>query len=334
MKKLRIGVINWDSALPDDTYFGYHAANSLGNERFSDRVPYYAERIDKNKISFNNRKAEDYDKELSYAIDAGIDYFAYVWYPKEGSLNHKCNGENDCSHRVYELRNAADLYLKSKLKDKIGFCAILSLHPFTDNDLSEVAELMKEPFYERIDGRPIVYIFGGCRNSFVLHFKEICKEKGIAEPYAIALAENITGEEIDALCAYATCTKDVTRYCDHIKDVLDGNDKRSQNYNSLPFFSLGWNPSPRIERPVPWIAYKDVDYATPPTAEEIVKAGKLLCENIKKNRKENTPNHILTFAWNEFEEGGWLCPTKSDLGADSSRIKAFRQVADYLRKNL
>ena len=45
--------------------------------------------------------------------------------------------------------------------------------------------------------------------------------------------------------------------------------------------------------------------------------------------------HILAFAWNEFEEGGMICPTyNEDGGVDLSRLKAFRKAADYLRANV
>lgn len=236
MNKIRVGVINWDSELPDDTYFGFHTTKSLGDEQFLNRIPYFAQRIDKNRISFNNRSQQDYDRELLYAIEAGIDYFAYVWYPKEASINHIPKNETDCSHKVYELRRAMEMYMKSPLNKKIGFCALLSAHPFSKKDMEEVAQAMKKPFYEKVGDRPLVYIFGGCRNEFVRCFKEICAQNGVAEPFAVALCsdgimDNESLDGIDALCSYATTTGNVTHYCEHIKDVLDKNDKRSASYN-------------------------------------------------------------------------------------------------------
>ncbi len=338
MEKLRIGVINWDNQLPDNTYFGFHTAKSLSPSQFKDRVPYFAQRNFEN-ITFNNRTLKDYDTELQYAVDAGIDYFAYVWYPKEASKNHIPSSEKDCSHKVFELRKAMEMYMKSPLNKKIGFCAILSAHPFTDNDLKEVATAMKKPFYEKINGRPLVYIFGGCRNDFVLKFKKICAECDVAEPFAVAMcndgvADNENNDGIDALCAYAATTGNVTDYAEHINDVLDKNTNRNEAYTSIPFFSLGWNPTPRIVTPVPCIKYRDIDYAPSPIGSEIINGGKRLCEYIKQNRRAENPNHILTFAWNEFEEGGWLCPTYLENGIDDSKIKAFKTLTDHLKKEL
>ena len=45
--------------------------------------------------------------------------------------------------------------------------------------------------------------------------------------------------------------------------------------------------------------------------------------------------HILAFAWNEFEEGGIICPTCSEDGSiNMTRLEAFRKAADYLRENV
>jgi len=47
------------------------------------------------------------------------------------------------------------------------------------------------------------------------------------------------------------------------------------------------------------------------------------------------PEHILTFAWNEFEEGGWICPTWTPAGEpDTSHTDAFRDVVRYWRERL
>jgi hypothetical protein len=43
---------------------------------------------------------------------------------------------------------------------------------------------------------------------------------------------------------------------------------------------------------------------------------------------------VLIYAWNEFDEGGWLCPTLSADGApDTSRIEALGSVLrDHCRE--
>ena len=66
-----------------------------------------------------------------------------------------------------------------------------------------------------------------------------------------------------------------------------------------------------------------------PTDQEIkdnaLTFGKWYNENMK--RAEN--QHVIVFAWNEFEEGAWLCPTyTNDLSLNFSRIKTFAQITN------
>ena len=138
MQKMRIGAVNWDASLPPDTYFGFYQTNSLSQAKYREWTPFYADIIDDERVSYHRRTPEEYEREMQYAIDAGIDYFAFVWYPEEGSRMHEKTGFNDCSHKVFELNFARHLYGKSSLKDKLGMCAILGAHPFTDNDLFEL----------------------------------------------------------------------------------------------------------------------------------------------------------------------------------------------------
>ena len=135
MNKLRVGAISWDCSLPPDTYFGFYQTRSLSPEQFRVATPYYADILEENKITYHSRTQEEYDRELQYAIDAGIDYLAHVWYPTEGSRNYVPTSDGDCSHKVYELNWARKMHMQSTLKEKIKFCAIAGPHPFADEDL-------------------------------------------------------------------------------------------------------------------------------------------------------------------------------------------------------
>ena len=79
-KKIKIGAINWDAFMAEKAYFASHAMDSLANEKHSSRLPYYIEKHS-GKYTVPNRTFEDYEKELSFAIECGIDFFAYCWYP-------------------------------------------------------------------------------------------------------------------------------------------------------------------------------------------------------------------------------------------------------------
>lgn len=76
----RVGVINWDCSVPSSTFFGKATTHMLGPKKWRDRTPYYAHVLGDDKIEHHYRSLEEYEVEMQYAIDAGIDYFAYCWY--------------------------------------------------------------------------------------------------------------------------------------------------------------------------------------------------------------------------------------------------------------
>ena len=83
MRRPRIGVVNWDAIYPGDTYFGGYAHRSLANGAHKNRLPYFAKEDENGGFYFQERTGEEYDRELTFAIDAGIDFFMYCWYPEK-----------------------------------------------------------------------------------------------------------------------------------------------------------------------------------------------------------------------------------------------------------
>ena len=73
--KTVIGVINWDVSVPSTTHAGAWVTQNLSPAKYRTITPYYADIINDNKIDYHYRSLEEYNIELQYAIDAGIDYF-------------------------------------------------------------------------------------------------------------------------------------------------------------------------------------------------------------------------------------------------------------------
>ncbi len=92
---------------------------------------------------------------------------------------------------------------------------------------------------------------------------------------------------------------------------------------------MGWNPTPRILHPVPWVTYPEGTYAPPATSEQLLKAAARL-KSWTEDRRDLCPtSHVLTFAWNEFEEGAWICPTlgPSPSTPDTHCRDTFAQIS-------
>lgn len=75
----------------------------------------------------------------------------------------------------------------------------------------------------------------------------------------------------------------------------------------IPAVAMGWDPRPRIDAPVVWYGYPEGEYeelGEKEILDQAEAARKLLCDN-----PAASVGHATFFAWNEFEEGGWICPT-------------------------
>lgn len=349
MKNIRIGAVNWDASLTGDTYFGYYQIRSLSQSKYRTWVPFYAELLDGEKIKYAWRTVEEYERELRYAIEAGIDYFAYVWYPTEGSLLHMPKSPNDCSHRVHELNYARRLYEQSSLTDRLGMCAILGAHPFTDGDLEDLVAAFSQPYYERIDGRPLLYVFGGYREEILVRIHALCKARNTPVPYTVPMSAKPDDLSVpmplaNALSAYTAANKkDVTRYEDLCQVAMENDRLRLDTGKKIiPLFTVGWNPSPRIDRLTPWTSnakgettYTVVQYAPSPDETELLAGAKKFSHHVKNHVKEQFAGHILTFAWNEFEEGGYICPTYTTDGKiNDARVHAFAQAVEIFCSEL
>ena len=340
-EKVRVGVIHWDASLPPETYFGYYQTRTLSPKKYRSATPYYAQVLGEEKITYGERSAAEYDRELAYAVAAGIDYFAYVFYPDRGSREHISLTYGDCSHRVYELNRARRMHEKSPLREKVGIAAIMGAHPFFDEDLLALWELLQKPYYEKIDGRPLLYLFGGVRKEAMERVCALCDRMGTPRPYFAAMyndgpQDGAPVELADALSAYAVTKGEICRYAELAAEGLRLDRARLEaGRRVIPLYTVGWDPSPRVDIPSPWVTYPNIPYAAYATEEELLLAAEGMAEFIEKEAKSAFLGHILTFAWTEFEEGAWICPTyREDLTVNEERVIAFRKISDLWKTRL
>ena len=332
--KLRIGAINWDAFVKDGAYFASYAMKSLANDKYSSRLPFYIKKKDGN-YTVPERTLEEYEKELEYAIDSGLDFFAYCWYPdsfpEERSIWHDKECYTYLSEHYPELNYSRKLYQKSALNKKIGMCAILfCINAYAESDFEALFSAMKEDYYVKIDGKPLVIIFDSYDRNFIELVRERAKEKGLylfvafSDSYAKTAGADLSSA--DGITAYA-CGGKAESFDEFTSTVNEYNKKRAKcGVSVIPLMSLGWNPSPRIDHPVPWCPYEKAVYAGKPNEAEIDKAFAGLADFVNGCDKADTGCAIV-FAWNEFEEGGYLCPTlKDDGGTDDTMIKAFAKA--------
>ncbi len=99
----------------------------------------------------------------------------------------------------------------------------------------------------------------------------------------------------------------------------------------VPLVTAGWDKHPRRENPVSW--ERDHDYHAqavfPATAtpDEIARHLGDACAFVRQHPTLCPADTVVLYAWNEHDEGGWICPTWTPGGsADTRRLDAVGTV--------
>jgi hypothetical protein len=273
------------------------------------------------------------DQEIQYASDAGIDYWAFDYYPQQ------------------PLARARELYLSSTKRNLINWCAILDGNfGFGDDFWANLAVLvarMAEPNYQKVlDGRPLVYIIAGATAGRVTAIRSKAAEAGLADPYVVVTgwtAQSAAGLKTtvgaDAVSRYATGPATAGA---PYSEVIEDESALWPEYAAaasqvIPTVSTGWDPRDRHDYPAPWGAQPDTSYlgdddfwSQQATPEQIATHLKSAIHWTKTHSPVTAANSVLIYAWNENLEGGWICPTLYEMRY-SGRPLRLDAIANALR---
>ena len=339
INKTTYGAVRWDAWYParEATDTSAQCLKALSLPKYHFRAPFFAEINEEGNIYIPEYTQEIFDREMEYAIDAGIDYFSYVWYSHSG------------------LRMARDFHTKSKYRNQVKLCAFLDNNAILkDYAHTELIELFKEDYYQKINDRPLVYYFAWNHTvekikEDIAFYKEACLKENIAAPFFVVCGigpdkiKNIGGDAISRYSIGAS-KKTFREFLDNdVYTIWERHGKEGEKIgidNVLPL-SAGWHPHPRFETPVNWMNVEENDYVEYASCEEIkeeYKKAKAYLSN-EDNFNKTLSNTCIIYAWNEHDEGGWICPTlKVDENGnqlydengnkliDTSRLDAIKSV--------
>ena len=338
-EKTLVGAIRWDAWVGDrDTgntapadkeglFVGQQVERSLTPEKYHFRLPWFASILDDGTIKADGAKQEIIDREIRYAMAAGIDYWAFCYY----------------SGAMAEPRQ---MYLDSMYRNGMKWCYIFG-GPFRDNDVLDgvIAEINTETYLTTSDGRPVIYLFPGVQIETADQFNNAWEEGKIKQqPYFIAMGASLGADDLikakgDALSAYTYSGTNGVPY----ENIIDGQLKlyeRQKRYGQngaqvVPIVSMGWDKRPRYDNPVSWElagaeGFKD-QWVEQPSNDEIAKSLEQALEWNEANKKNTVFNSVILYAWNEYDEGGWINPTLFEL-RDSGRPVRLDVIRDVLIK--
>ena len=338
-----VGAIRWDAwHNPDKGSAAREVERSLSPKKYHWRAPFFSEILSDTAIRIKGYTQEVVDQEIEYASEMGLDYWAFLLYDEHSALSDGLN-----------------YYLDSKIKNKIKFCAMVTpsrSFGSKGTELERLVRYFKEPSYLMIAGnRPLIYFFrptpewvstmGGenvVKEELGMLTKKT-KEAGYGEPYIVVMHYDQTRGlqmfdllEADALSDYAIGGDNGAEGNDYVRLMKQSEvfwDKYKESGHTLvPTIMTGWDRRPRIENPVSWELEqkqgKGMDkYFEAPTTKELIHHFMQAMEWANKKNSADQAKIVLVYAWNEHDEGGWLCPTLNEDGAiNTERLEAVKKV--------
>jgi hypothetical protein len=325
-----VGAIRWD-AWHGQGIAGQAVERTLTAAKYHDRLPFFATVATNGTVRFRNDAPGVMDREIDYARQAGLDFWAFVTY--------------DVQHPGDPMGLGLRQYLASAHAGKPRFCLIVEIARWTN--LTGYAELVRHEKYLRLaDGRPVVFTL------FSQNFDEADLRQRLAdfralvdpEPFIVGMifhppqaARNATALGLDAISTYAHPggKPNGAPFAELTRQARRHWDASAKNGGPVvPLVSFGWDGRPRTDNPVPWVKNPVPDYFEAGTPAELADQMRQALDWMRDNPTASSPRLVLIYAWNEFDEGGWLCPTLSADGApDTSRIEALGSVLrDHCRE--
>lgn len=333
-----VGVIRWDAWYGHDNITNSvisQVEKTLSPKQFHFRAPFFAEVSEDGGIIVPEYTQEIFDQEMEYAIQSGIDYFAFLWYDDA-------------------MQKARKFYQTSKYNDKVKMCVILDSKTPTAEQHQEMAKLLQSDYYMTVlNGRPLMYYDCGydAAKEQIAYYRALSVKLGFPEPYAVCLklsADKARKAFADGVGDYAVSNESVNisffELGKKAEKVWLAHQREDAQY--VPIVTTGYHLLPRYINQVTWQEIKTDRVAEYATADEIGAHLTAALEYMQKADviEKTKINTVLMYAWNEHDEGGWICPTlKVDengnqlYGAngeklvDTSRIEAVRKAIDAFK---
>lgn len=322
-----VGAIRWDAWTGGSVT--EEVERTLGPGKYHERLPWFAEVFGDGTVRIDGGRQTIMDREIAFAVGAGLDYWAFLLYEEASPMSV-----------------ALKQYLQSKNRDQVRFCLILhnTLNAKSEQwpkERDRAVALLKEPGYQTVlDGRPLVYAF--CGGTFPFdrfhEFLTAAGKEGL-NPYCVYMGWNpaadfksVSKTGFDAVSAYARPGGQET-FADLVASVEKDCWRQAAEANVpyVPLVTTGWDKRPRQDHPVSW--EKNQAYHTQrifpsrATPEEISSHLGRAVAFVKSSPRSCEANAIIIYAWNEYDEGGWLAPTRGlDGKPDTRRIDAVRKV--------
>ena len=316
-----VGAIRWDGWCGDRSPVGLGLEQALAPERYHYRLPFYARVLGPGQVQIRCTSQEIMDREIAFAREAGIDYWAFDWYaPEDG------------------LATARSLYLASRHRNDVKWCVILGTAALPATDQRWLIKQFQTSNYQKVLGRrPLVYVFDASRKfaPLVKSLREDAAAAGCPTPFIVfmgwgaAIAEPAAQSGADALGAYVNPYANRSPFADNMAhERRQWEALRQTGRQIVPTVTTGWDPRPFLDCPVPWYpGATESNWVEQARPEQLADQLREALAFVRSHPEASLANTALIYAWNENAEGGWIIPTLAEVEAGLPlRLDAIRSV--------
>lgn len=343
-----VGAIRWD-AWYGEGFPVTEVERALGPRKFHCRLPFFATVVSDSAVRINGDTQAVMDQEIAYANAMGLDYWAFLDY-----TDMEAHGN---------LTIALRRYLEAKDRGGLRYCLIEGggIDKYkTDHWTRLVGHFTHHDYQLVLDRRPLLYIYAAYEMSKTLTKDDVTAlaeatiAAGLNRPYMVLMGVNPEKDielarsfGFDAVTSYpggdAFYSGEMPTYqqrTEHIEKVFWEGAARHA-IPTVTFASAGWDTRPRIEHPNCWYPKGAVPVPDPtppsqqrPLIDAVTATPAQLARHLhravdwtQRHRDLNPANAVIIYAWNEHDEGGWLCPTLNpDSSPNLERLAALRSV--------
>jgi hypothetical protein len=329
-----VGAIRWDGWQVDGGV-GQAVSKSLTPPQWGNRLPFFAKVREDGSLEMRGDTPEVMTAEIAAAKTGHLDYWAFLAYDEADPMTR-----------------GLQLYLANPRRADVNFCMISETARWHRGNMAAMAErfakLMAEPGYQRVaGGRPLFYFLHhnteptmkawGSPEGFreaVDQLKAAAATRGLAAPYLAVMTYDVKGAKVltdaaglDAISAYAFQRGDDHAPYSKLTGDLEKlwEIQRSTKTAVIPLAMAGWDRRPRVQNPVPWEHFGGTmeKYYEMATAEQLAAHVHTAVKWTQDHAAECPAQAVIIYAWNEFDEGGWLCPT---LTEGDARVQALGRI--------
>ncbi len=283
------------------------------------------------QVKFNGDRPGVIEKECDYAKSAGIDFWAFNYYPDEATQAY-----------------ARNQFIKLSDKRGLKMAYITELVAIEDRIINHFIDQFRKDWYQKIDGKPLLILAVNSKSDLdgQIEFKNAVESKCQCKTYSVLQSNDWASDKVqtvmqyglNAASLYGTWNGATYKRRDH-KYIIEQELIEWNNFLNYPQMDLGLNitmsfsnagvfRSPLNQKQSEIVYYAENMTGYLATDSENRQQFKNAIEFIKNN--PNKAKYVMLYSWNEHTEGvRTVSPVKKKNGEiDDSVLKIVKEFVD------